>query len=193
MDFFTSDTHFGHVNIREYCNRPGKDVDEMNNIIIARWNSVVSDNDTVYHLGDFAMGKKDLWKSYRDQLNGSIVLFAGNHDTKEILNVVTENDYIIYREDFVYTCPITGVTVSLAHLPVGCIDDYRGRPLISQRKLGEPQGDMYFCGHVHREWLVDFKTGCINVGVDQWNYIPKTLKQIRDSLGAGSKVTLREI
>lgn len=60
MDFFTSDTHFGHVNIILYCNRPFASVLEMNEQVIARWNDRVGPRDTVYHLGDFAMGLKNL-------------------------------------------------------------------------------------------------------------------------------------
>jgi calcineurin-like phosphoesterase family protein len=55
--FFTSDTHFNHANIISYCSRPFSSADEMNREIIARWNAVVGPEDTVYHLGDFAMGR----------------------------------------------------------------------------------------------------------------------------------------
>lgn len=73
MDFFTSDTHFGHVNIIKYCNRPFGSVPEMNAAMIAGWNRHVGPDDTVYHLGDFALGPKVLWPEYRRQLNGRIV------------------------------------------------------------------------------------------------------------------------
>jgi len=51
--WFTSDTHFGHFNIIEYCNRPFKTVDEMNSKLIRFWNERVKPDDIVYFLGDF--------------------------------------------------------------------------------------------------------------------------------------------
>lgn len=61
--FFTSDTHFGHANIINLCNRPFKDVNHMNDMLVENWNSVVSDDDTVFHLGDFALGGSAVWSN----------------------------------------------------------------------------------------------------------------------------------
>ena len=50
--FFTSDEHYGHANILQFCNRPFKSVEEMTEGLIANHNAVVGVNDVTYHCGD---------------------------------------------------------------------------------------------------------------------------------------------
>lgn len=78
--FFTSDHHFGHANIIKFCDRPFKDVEEMNQVMISRWNEKVTPQDTVYHLGDFGLTDRTQMGEIIDQLNGNIHLIAGNHE-----------------------------------------------------------------------------------------------------------------
>ncbi len=52
MIYFTADTHFGHKNIIGSCARPFQNVEEMDEIMIARWNERVTANDKVYIMGD---------------------------------------------------------------------------------------------------------------------------------------------
>ena len=78
--FWTSDTHFNHKNIMEYCKRPFASIEEMNETIIENWNRVVSPDATVFHLGDFAFGTIAQWEEVRARLNGNIHLILGNHD-----------------------------------------------------------------------------------------------------------------
>lgn len=81
MIWIISDTHFGHENIVKYTKRPFKTVEEMNEIIIRNWNNKIRKNDTIYHLGDFAVSLTD--KEYMKlvkTLNGNIILVRGNHD-----------------------------------------------------------------------------------------------------------------
>lgn len=52
MIYFTADTHFGHENVIRFCGRPFSCAAEMDEALIANWNSRVKGNDTVYILGD---------------------------------------------------------------------------------------------------------------------------------------------
>lgn len=82
MIWFSSDHHLGHERINDYCNRGYRDVFEMDSDLIQKWNSVVSNNDTVYYLGDLTMGGVDDAFHYRKQLNGKIFFIEGNHDRR---------------------------------------------------------------------------------------------------------------
>jgi len=78
--YFTSDTHFDHKNVIQYCNRPFLSVDEMNIVMVEKWNSVVTNKDTVYHLGDFTLGDIRHFTKWISQLNGNIKILPGSHD-----------------------------------------------------------------------------------------------------------------
>ena len=92
--FFTSDTHFHHENIIKFCNRPFTDVQEMDNILVERWNEVVPVDATVFHLGDFAWGGYNVWKNVRERLNGEIILIKGNHKNFVFIILNFGNHYI---------------------------------------------------------------------------------------------------
>jgi len=78
--FFTADHHFGHANIIKFSERPFESLEHMNEELIKRWNEKIGKDDTVYHLGDFSLGKPDFTKEILDRLNGNIHLIKGNHE-----------------------------------------------------------------------------------------------------------------
>ncbi|WP_460801526.1 hypothetical protein [Microbacterium sp. GXF6406] len=80
IDFVTSDHHFGHARISELAGRPFASVDEMNAVMIERWNALVKPDDVVLHLGDLALGPIDDSVALTAQLNGTRLLVPGNHD-----------------------------------------------------------------------------------------------------------------
>lgn len=99
--WFTSDTHFNHANIIRYCSRPWhggerdsegnvvvteKDVADMNEAMVERWNSTVGKDDIVWHLGDFCLGKgqKEAIPRFVSRLNGRKRLVMGNHDRHSV-------------------------------------------------------------------------------------------------------------
>ena len=75
-----SDTHFNHKNIIRYCDRPFKDVNHMNEVLINNWNEVVAPDDFVYHVGDFAFGDITKQRPIFNRLLGRKILIRGNHD-----------------------------------------------------------------------------------------------------------------
>jgi RNA ligase len=79
--WFTSDLHFGHRKVIEYCDRPYKNIEEMDEAIIKQWNSQVQPDDEVYFLGDFGINKKKVFDvDLISQLNGKKHIVLGNHD-----------------------------------------------------------------------------------------------------------------
>lgn len=78
-----SDHHLYHDNIIKYCNRPFANVDEMHQFGIEEWNSVVTPDSIVIHLGDYICGgTKEQVEEITRQLNGYKILITGNHDRK---------------------------------------------------------------------------------------------------------------
>ena len=117
--FFTSDTHFGHTNIINFCERPFKDTDEMDELLIHNWNAKVGKDDIVFHLGDFAFATNKRWQELRYRLNGKIYLILGNHDvvrwpgdyTMQMFDRVEnqmmlkiDNKYKVYLNHFPFLC-----------------------------------------------------------------------------------------
>lgn len=80
--FFTSDLHFGHRNVINFCDRPFSNEKEMGESLINNWNETVSENDVVFVLGDvFWFNDSRSIKKCLDKLNGKdIYIIPGNHD-----------------------------------------------------------------------------------------------------------------
>lgn len=90
--FFIGDTHFGHRGIIQFSetapHRPFSAIEEHDEELVRRWNSVVGTRDVVWHLGDFCFGKRNLEIAAR--LNGNKKLVMGNHD------MYATEDYLRY-------------------------------------------------------------------------------------------------
>ena len=80
--FLTSDTHFGHDREFIWKVRGFNSVEEMNEIIVQRWNDTVSAEDDVYILGDVILGDPSNIE-YVKRLNGKLHIVLGNHDTSK--------------------------------------------------------------------------------------------------------------
>lgn len=97
MKYFIADTHFGDKSIIQIENRPFKDVDEMNECLIANWNMKVSSDDTIYVLGDFLGASEienDELMRILMSLNGNKIFVLGNHD-RCISSILRNDNYIV--------------------------------------------------------------------------------------------------
>jgi calcineurin-like phosphoesterase family protein len=179
--FFTSDTHFGHKHILNFCNRPYSCIEEHDRALIDNWNSVIGPNDTVFHLGDFGFGGFPFWKQIREQLNGNIILVVGNHDWKNL----TAGSKLLFDECISQArLTIDGQTVYLNHFPFLCFA--HGNP--------ETYKDAYHIqlyGHVHSGPLStsnDMARCSIlyptqyDVGVDNNNYTPISWNDVKSKI-----------
>jgi calcineurin-like phosphoesterase family protein len=164
MIFVTADLHLNHCNIIKYCNRPFKTVEEMNKTLINNWNSKVTKEDVVFHLGDFCFGP---YKEFERKLNGKIVYIKGNHDQNikeavysSILNFNNHRILLIHNANHKF------------------VQEFKDSV------------DVVFFGHVHNlcktlRFLYPNKNGKsernllgINVGIDCWDFKPVRIDEV---------------
>jgi calcineurin-like phosphoesterase family protein len=173
MNYFTADLHFNHSNIIEYCNRPFKHVKNMNNVLVRNFNSLVTNNDNLYIVGDLMMGNKDSGLEYVKQLKGNKYLILGNHDNFTYEQIVYMGIKKAYKYFILTRIPHP---ILMAHDPI--------EALFLARTCGFDCKPIILNGHVHdtMRTSTDEKTGnvSINVGVDCWNFFPCTGEQIED-------------
>jgi calcineurin-like phosphoesterase family protein len=80
MLFFTGDEHYWHRNVIKYANRPYPSIEDMNEDIISKHNSVVKKGDRVIHDGDFALCSREKAQEIIKRLNGEHIFLIGSHD-----------------------------------------------------------------------------------------------------------------
>lgn len=174
--FFTSDTHFGHANIIKYCKRPFADVEEMDNTLIHNWNSIVRPEDTVYHLGDFAVGGGPA-APYLRRLNGTIYFCLGNHDKrlrliKAYLDIELElqsylnDDKVKLGIPYLREVTVEKQEIVLCHYAMKVWN-------------GSHKGSWQLYGHSHGTLPDDPNALSCDVGMDCWNYFPVSMEQLR--------------
>ena len=207
--FYTSDHHFGHKGILRLVRGEFSDVQEMDDALIEHWNSTVRPTDTVFHLGDFSLCGVRRTMEVSHQLNGKIILLAGNHDPFWRLHsrkskarqaerrYAREGNFHALVAAGAIRHTIAGRDVLLSHLP------YYGDSQADERytdRRPKDRGLPIICGHVHDTWRKKYggdghiHNGQTHVGVDVWGYRPipeeeliETLAQARpDVFGGGA-------
>jgi calcineurin-like phosphoesterase family protein len=162
--WFTSDTHFGHARVIEYSNRPFKDADEMDEMMIKSWNSLIRPGDQVYHLGDFSFHREEKTVQIAKRLMGQKFLIWGNHDKKLRKN----KDFMA---QFAWTKDL--VSVNVADIKV--VVCHYAMLTWSQSHHGSWQ----LHGHSHGTLPDDPHALRKDVGVDVWGYQPVNFDELR--------------
>ena len=200
MDLFTSDLHFGHVNILKYCPQrvaylgvEQDDVAGMNEALVDLWNSQVTADDTVFVVGDIAMGKVAETLQYVARLNGHIVLIMGNHDrmhpimfkskekTNEWVDAYHAAGIETIAKSWVYD--FNGIEALVHHFPYEA--DHTEDPRYLDYRP-ENTGTPLVHGHVHDIYRTSGPQ--YNVGIDAHEGRFQTVQEIGDyfrSIGFG--------
>lgn len=161
--YWIGDTHFGHHNIIRYCNRPFKNVNEMDQAMITNWNSVVKNGDEVHHVGDFCYGRGTdvaYARNIVSQLAGRIHLYLGNHD-KLALQIKNQFASIQHYNEI----EVEGQRMVIFH--------YGMRTWHHDLK-----GVWHLYGHSHGHLPPMGKS--VDVGVDTWNFTPISFSQLKE-------------
>jgi len=104
MKYFTSDLHLNHESILKYQkNRAFPNIELMNVHIINTINSVCTEKDELYILGDVLMGPRNKGIYLVEQLKPRLHLIRGNHDNfshaQEETLFETVQDYAEVKEN----------------------------------------------------------------------------------------------
>jgi len=170
--FFTSDTHFTHANIIRFCSRPFKNVEEMDETMIANWNRVVGENDIVFHLGDFCMGGSAKWTNVLNRLNGKIYLIIGNHDMKNLKQSCSDRFEKVAMQMYI---EVDKQKIYLNHCPFLC---YGGAYRDTWQLFGHVHTNKNNTGIDAPRLEMLFPTQ-YDVGVDNNNFTPVSFEQVK--------------
>ena len=165
----TSDTHFCHDREFIWKVRGFNSVQEMNEEIVRRWNEVVSKEDIVWHLGDVMLNNTDEGMKYFSQLNGTIHLICGNHDTAKRIEAYKTLPNVIF-EGYAATLKYKKLNFYLSHYPTITAQ-------LEATSLHECVCNLY--GHTHQK--TKFYNGIFfmyHCGMDSNNCTPRLLDDI---------------
>lgn len=175
--FFTSDQHFRHNNVIEFCKRPFGSIEDMTESLIENWNDRVTKSDLVYCLGDFALTwkKKDCQPEIDRllaRLNGNKQLIVGNHDREAVTKAKGWSWVGDYKR-----IVVEGQAIVLFHYPI-------------RSWHGIHRGSWHLHGHCHGTLLED-GGGCImDVGVDCNGYAPVSFEDVARHMQGRRKVVV---
>lgn len=158
--WFTADTHFGHAGARTLYRRPFASTAEMDAAMVARWNATVAPEDTVWHLGDFALRMTaEAAGALLERLHGRKHLVTGNNDPPAIAALPDWASVQAYVE-----LTLDDTRLVLCHYAFRTWN-------------GMAKGALNLHGHSHGRLRPLPRQ--VDVGVDVWDFRPVALATLR--------------
>lgn len=186
--FFCSDHHFNHSNILTFRDYEGQllregfsDVNEMNEHLIAKHNSVVNPGDTVYFVGDVSMNVQGI--KLVGRMNGRKILVRGNHDIfklKDYVGVFEDiRGYKIFPKEGLITShiPIHPASFHSGGRWVGNIHGHLHANLVREPTLVSVGGLCFEMGYTHTN---PQDKRYYNVSVERIDYTPVDFETIKE-------------
>jgi calcineurin-like phosphoesterase family protein len=168
--FLTSDLHFCHNQEFLYKPRGFNSVDEMNEAIVERWNSVVKPDDMVFVLGDFMLNDNEKGIEYIKRLNGWLLAVWGNHDSVARQEFIYGHHPIIMNMGYAHQFKHNKLTCYLSHYPT--LTANYDEKHFNQHVIN-------FHGHTHQQtnWLNPANPFMYHVGLDSHNCTPVHIEE----------------
>ena len=170
--FFTADTHFDDEYSLHYFNRPFQSLDEMNATLVEKWNRVVPESDTVYHLDDFTLDDIGHFTKWVSQLNGTIKILPGSHDHPWLKDFVPSERVLV-------VAPL----VSLEFPPLIAGEDFQVIVLCHYSMQvwdRSNQGSWHLFGHTHG--TLKGVGLSFDVGVDCTGLMPLSIERVASKM-----------
>ena len=147
----------------------------MNEEQIKRYNSLVTDEDTVYIAGDSMMGADmNAGLALLRRLKGKKYLVIGNHDTDARIEAY-KNSGIFEDVQFAYRLKVKGRTYLITHYPTITAN-------------GEDTRTVNLYGHTHQTFIhFEDRKYMYHIGVDSNNCYPVNLNDIVEYYRDGGK------
>lgn len=188
--FFTSDWHLGHENVIKFDERPFKDANHMNRVLINNYNATVTKDDICYFLGDVGMLQSTELSKMIKELNGTKVLLLGNHDRNTYSMYSAGFDVVLNAAVFY----IADKRISISHCPLPGIfrEDLTGMKRVQEGEMwhGEFKNqkftsrdltvDFHLHGHIHSDGVkkITRTDRQFDVGVRANKYRPVSISEI---------------
>jgi calcineurin-like phosphoesterase family protein len=176
----TSDWHFNHNKEFIWGPRGFSSVEEMNENIIEKYNSVVRENDIIYCLGDCGLGGAgqealNQLKNYIERLNGTIIIVQGNHCTNKRIELYRQCKNV-QQVEVATTLKYGKYHFYLSHYPTLTSNWDNDKPL-KQRTVN-------LCGHSHTKnrWQDWDKGPIYHVELDAHANFPVSIEQIIEEM-----------